>query len=201
MDDISFGKNRILDGAIEVLRENPIEKATVRKIAQKAGLTTGAIYHHYKNKDELLFDVITRSLHFTKELTDNLDLNIGETREDLLEKIRYNLRNRLSKKEEQRLYLILLNDAIAKDTPIREKYCANYKENISNVERLLKEVSGHDFGARSEAMASILIALADGIAIQQALNVLPDAAVIDLLLDFVESCVPDFLEKTERGRG
>ena len=201
MDDISFGKNRILDGAIEVLRENPIEKATVRKIAQKAGLTTGAIYHHYKNKDELLFDVITRSLHFTKELTDNLDLNIGETREDLLEKIRYNLRNRLSKKEEQRLYLILLNDAIAKDTPIREKYCANYKENISNVERLLKEVSGHDFGARSEAMASILIALADGIAIQQALNVLPDASVIDLLLDFVESCVPDFLEKTERGRG
>ena len=70
MKDIPYRKQRIIEAAIEVLKENPVERATVRKIAQQAGLTTGAIYHHYKNKDELLFDVITRSLQFTHHLTD-----------------------------------------------------------------------------------------------------------------------------------
>ena len=46
-------KQKIIDATIEVIKEKSIEEATVREIAAKAGLTTGSIYHHYKNRDEL----------------------------------------------------------------------------------------------------------------------------------------------------
>ena len=68
MKEVSVRKQRIINAAIKVMQENPMEEVSVRKIATQAGLTTGAIYHHYKNKDELLFDVMKQSLQFTHRL-------------------------------------------------------------------------------------------------------------------------------------
>jgi len=142
MKDIPYRKQRIIEAAIEVLKKNPVERATVRKIAQQAGLTTGAIYHHYKNKDELLFDVITRSLQFTHHLTDATKNHERKGGEELLQEIIREVEKRFSKVEEQRLFLILLNDAIAQETAIRDKYAENYREIIANAYQLLGESLG-----------------------------------------------------------
>lgn len=44
----------ILAAATELSRERSFEKVSVREICQHAGITTGAFYHHFKSKDELL---------------------------------------------------------------------------------------------------------------------------------------------------
>ena len=44
----------ILRAAMELSREQTFDKVSVRDICKKAGITTGAFYHHFRSKDELL---------------------------------------------------------------------------------------------------------------------------------------------------
>lgn len=43
----------ILDAAFALMREAGFEAVTVRDICKKAGITTGAFYHHFQSKEEL----------------------------------------------------------------------------------------------------------------------------------------------------
>lgn len=51
-----------MDAAQEVLSQKGLHDGTISEIAQKAGVTDSVIYHHFKNKEDLLFSVI--GLHF-----------------------------------------------------------------------------------------------------------------------------------------
>ena len=44
----------ILSAAMELARETSYDKVTVREICQRAGITTGAFYHHFRSKEDLL---------------------------------------------------------------------------------------------------------------------------------------------------
>ena len=44
----------ILQAAMDLSRQKAFDKVSVRDICQKAGITTGAFYHHFKSKDEML---------------------------------------------------------------------------------------------------------------------------------------------------
>src|ERR1700755_1886784 len=44
---------RLLEAARSLIREKGHENTTLEDIAQKAGMTTGAIYGNFKNRDEL----------------------------------------------------------------------------------------------------------------------------------------------------
>lgn len=44
----------ILRSAMKLSREEPFDKVTVRDICREAGITTGAFYHHFKSKEEIL---------------------------------------------------------------------------------------------------------------------------------------------------
>ena len=51
-------KERLLDAAIDVFRERGYDGTGVQEIARRAGLTTGAIYGHFRGKADLLFSAI-----------------------------------------------------------------------------------------------------------------------------------------------
>ena len=44
----------ILQAAMELSRRQSFDKVSVRDICRRAGITTGAFYHHFRTKDELL---------------------------------------------------------------------------------------------------------------------------------------------------
>ena len=45
---------RIQEAALELMREKEFEAVSVREICKAAGITTGAFYHHFQSKDDLL---------------------------------------------------------------------------------------------------------------------------------------------------
>ena len=44
----------ILQAALELARANSFDKVSVRDICQRSGITTGAFYHHFRSKEDLL---------------------------------------------------------------------------------------------------------------------------------------------------
>nr|WP_315021116.1 TetR/AcrR family transcriptional regulator [uncultured Aminipila sp.] len=197
MSEVNKRKQRIIDAAIEVLKENSIEETTVRKIALKAGLTTGSLYHHYKNKDEIMFDVMKQSLQFTHKMVETVkDERIAKKGRELLSEIVSEVTKRLSKIDEQKLHILLLSDVIVRDRPIKDKYQNNYFEIIKNTADLFGEAFEIENNEYKKSVASILVAAVDGIAIQQALGVLPEDLnkMIDTFNGFFTESIPLFLE-------
>ncbi len=197
MSEINKRKQRIIDATIEVLKENSIEETTVRKIAAKAGLTTGALYHHYRNKDEILFDVITQSLQFTHKMVEAVKSDKASCeKEKVLAKIVSEVTKRLSKVDEQKLHLLLLSDVIARNREIIDKYQVNYSEIINNTGNLFANAFGIENNEYKNAVASILIAAIDGLAMQQALGVLPkeQEKMIEIFNSFFVESIPLFLK-------
>lgn len=52
---------RILDAALDLFRQQGFESATMRDIAQKAGVATGAAYYYYPSKDSIVLDYYQRA--------------------------------------------------------------------------------------------------------------------------------------------
>lgn len=52
---------RILDSALELFRQNGFDTATMRDIAERAGVATGAAYYYYPSKDAIVMDFYQRS--------------------------------------------------------------------------------------------------------------------------------------------
>jgi AcrR family transcriptional regulator len=51
-------RERLLETAVEIIREKGFYKTTLEEVARRAGMTRGAIYGNFKNKDELLLAVV-----------------------------------------------------------------------------------------------------------------------------------------------
>jgi AcrR family transcriptional regulator len=52
---------RILNSALALFRQEGFDSATMRGIAQKAGVATGAAYYYYPSKDAIVMDFYERS--------------------------------------------------------------------------------------------------------------------------------------------
>ena len=67
-------KNRILECAKEEFLRNGFEKAQVGEIAKTANVTTGAIYRHFKNKEELFFTLIEDVYEYTLDIVTDVEI-------------------------------------------------------------------------------------------------------------------------------
>jgi AcrR family transcriptional regulator len=50
-------KERILDASISLFAERGYDAASVQEIVDRAGVTKGALYHHFRAKDDLLYEI------------------------------------------------------------------------------------------------------------------------------------------------
>lgn len=83
---------RIVDAALYSFREKGFEAATMRDIAEKAGVATGAAYYYFPSKDAIVMDFYRRSC-------EEMQLKIEEALEDadgLEERLRELIRVKLT---------------------------------------------------------------------------------------------------------
>lgn len=184
-DKTIIRKQVIIDAAVKVFLQKGFEKATVREIAKEAGITTGAIYHHYKNKDELIHDAVTKHIHFIDSLSAYDGNNIKPSSE-IIEEIRVAASKRLSNLTAQRLHILLTANVLLDDTTLLEEYKETYKSTISKASEMFLYAYGVDNEKYKHIVASILVAALDGFAIQASLGVLnpKDEESINTITDF-----------------
>lgn len=68
---------KILDAALELFRDEGFDSATMRDIAQRAGVATGAAYYYYPSKDAIVMDFYRRSC---AEMQPQIEAAIGAAR-------------------------------------------------------------------------------------------------------------------------
>lgn len=168
----SEAKQNVIDAAMRVLTDCSIEDVTMRNIAKEAGVTTGSIYHHYKNKDDLIFDVMQQSLHFTKNLYETAESENLESNE-LFEEVKRQVDIRIKKVAQQRLHIQLFSYMLNRKSIIKENYNQAYKEMIESTKQLMLKAYDIDDHINVDILSSVLVAAVDGIAMQQTLEVLP----------------------------
>ncbi|NFR85258.1 MULTISPECIES: TetR/AcrR family transcriptional regulator [unclassified Clostridium] len=189
-------KLRIIDAAIKVFTNKSFEEVTMREIAATAGLTTGAIYYHYKSKDDLLYDVINHSIHFIYRISEKDGTNL-KNKDVLLSEIKNEVTIRLSKKDEQKLHLLLISYLISKNGELKEKYKENYNIIIDKVANMYIYTFGVENEKLKKNLASIFVAALDGMAIQYSLGLLPQKQTdfIKVFNDFFAESIPLFMKR------
>ncbi len=56
-DHLAARRRQILDGARRCFAEYGYDRATVRRLEETTGLSRGAIFHHFRDKDTLFFEL------------------------------------------------------------------------------------------------------------------------------------------------
>ncbi|WP_346940198.1 TetR/AcrR family transcriptional regulator [Clostridium sp.] len=192
-------KQRILDAAISVFIENGFEETSLREIASAAGLTTGAIYHHFKNKDELFYHAVKEAMYFAQKLSEKDESSNLKSTEYMLNEISNKVRERMSKVNEQRLLVLLIGYVLSKGGSLSESLKQDYNEIINKVADMYFYAFGIENEDYKKSLATILIAALDGVAMQYSLGVLKqeDEKFKDTFVNFFVESIPAFMQKNK----
>ena len=71
-------RQNIINATDRLLQTHGLACLTTSKIAREAKVAEGLIYHHFKDKAELIFEVVITRVQETKNLMQNLPLEVGK---------------------------------------------------------------------------------------------------------------------------
>lgn len=159
------GKLRIIEAARTIIIRNGIEGATMREIAKESGMSTGAIYHYYKNKEDILYEIMDDSLSETVKINRKLDKN-EDSEEIIIGDIYKNIIKRFGKSNENKLQLYLAQEAIQGNDELKAKFKHKYKTWIEDTERLIIKLYNIKNSKNTKVLSSLLIGAIDGMVLQ-----------------------------------
>lgn len=84
-----ISKGDLISYAKECLVERGIEKFTLRAVAEKAGVTQGTVYYHFKTKEQLLLDIV-------EDICENSWQEISQSNEFIIKKAIESAKSRCS---------------------------------------------------------------------------------------------------------
>lgn len=125
---------KILEVSLSLFNEKGYEKTTIQDIVNALGMSKGAIYHHFKSKDEIIEALSERCYHgdAQMELLQNASDKSG------IEKLRAIIYRQIQNEEKQQIDSISIN--LWKNPKIFMNGMAeNLSVNSQIVERILKE--------------------------------------------------------------
>jgi AcrR family transcriptional regulator len=72
-------RQNIICATERLLQTRGLARLTMREIAREAKVAEGLIYHYFKDKAELIFEVVETRVRETKNLMQNLPLQLGKS--------------------------------------------------------------------------------------------------------------------------
>lgn len=168
-EDAMETRSKLLDAAEVLFSENGVTQTSMMQVAEKAGVTRGAIYHHFENKMDLIESLMGR-----------ISLPIDEMREQIAKSLEFDpLEEAKARSKEfvarvqnepqvRSIASILLHkcEYIDEVNPIKLRHVSGRNECISEVEKLFESAiqKGQLSSSVSARVAVIgLFSLVDGL--------------------------------------
>lgn len=181
------GKTKILEAARTIISEQGIQGATIRSIAEQAGVSTGAIYHYYSSKEAILYDVMDDGLSEIKRIS---TISIADQKKfkEIIQEIFDGMQEHFKKDAESRLQFYLAHEAILGNEELQHKFKDKYEDWINRVEAIFVQAYQAKPGPLTKAVAAWTMAGIDGIVLQillrtETVNLKHINYVLDFLLN------------------
>ncbi|MTJ00928.1 TetR family transcriptional regulator [Idiomarina piscisalsi] len=168
-EDAMETRSKLLDAAEALFSEKGVTHTSMMHVAEKAGVTRGAIYHHFENKMDLIESLMGR----VKLPIDEMREQISEASEfGILEEIKARSKEFLARVQNepqvQSLASILLHkcEYIDEVNPIKLRHVSGRNECIDDVENLFqKAIDAGEIAPTIEARMAVigLFSLVDGL--------------------------------------
>lgn len=195
---IPEGKMKIIEAAKRVIHSAGVQGATMRLVAEEAGVSTGAIYHYFSSKEDILYAVMDQNLSESSRIAD-LSVSGKLSRQLILQEVEQGIFRRMGKEDENRIQFYLAQEALAGNEALRERFKDKYRQWHEAIDLLMKklyELDDSEDRAFYQNMGTILLAAIDGIILQVMLGA-NDVPVTELLktYDFLlEDGIPKLKE-------
>lgn len=155
-------RKEILDAAIEVLAEHGYDRASVREVARKVGLSQAGLLHHFRNKEDLFVEVLRRR---DDRVADPSFTSHAHPVDRLIDAVKKNSHE----PGLTRLFVAMSADATASAGPARAFFEQRYLwllDVIAEDVRAQQAAGEMSSAASAEDIASLLVAAADGLQLQ-----------------------------------
>lgn len=189
------GKMKILEAARIIISEHGIQGATIRGIAEQAGVSTGAIYHYYDSKEAILYDVMDDGLSEIKRIS-TVSIEDKKKFKEIIHEIFAGMQERFNKDAENRLQFYLAHEAMLGNEELQHKFKEKYEDWINRVEAIFVQAYDAQPGPLTKAVATWTMAGIDGIVLQILLRTdTIDLTHINQVLEFLlNEGFPHFLK-------
>lgn len=135
-------KEMILKGAIKVISEKGYSSTRMEDIAKSANVTRGAIYHYYKNKNAILYDIHSKNknrIHVLMQKLENSESNPIEIMKNAFIELFERFENDEEFRTIEEVFLKIEFAAIIKeDEELRERFQTDMNESKNRMQKIIK---------------------------------------------------------------
>lgn len=175
-----FTKEQIIDAAFEIARIEGIDSITIRKVAEKLGSSIAPIYVNFENVDELIREVVTKTVDISKQLL--AEQNTGNPFRDIgIASLRF-----------AKEYSVLFRDFVMK----QNDYMKDYNQGMGNdlIEQMKKDPELEGF--TDEELVNILFKMKifqTGLSVMSANGLLPEHFNEEQVIEILDSTAVDVI--------
>ena len=168
-EDAMETRSKLLDAAEAFFRERGVTHTSMMHVAEKAGVTRGAIYHHFENKMDLIESLMGRVKLPIDEMREQIaDGTVSDPLTEIQERSKGFIARIESNPQVRSLASILLHkcEYIDEVNPIKLRHVSGRNECIDDFEKLFEEaVKKEQLSATVTPRAAVigLFSLVDGL--------------------------------------
>lgn len=135
-------KSDILIIARELIQKDGVEKISMRKIANKLGLTATSIYYHYKNKEEIIAELVKESRLRLSSYISNRLRNINDPVQIILEGFKSYIDYGIENPEEYKIMFMLPYPSNV-SSKLKENVADKTEPSITEISKMIVEVNSN----------------------------------------------------------
>jgi AcrR family transcriptional regulator len=181
-------RSELIEAAAKVFAKRGFHGASIEQIAKEAGYSTGAVYWHFKSKDDLFLAVYEAQ---AAARVRDIDAFHERTHGELPQRARAYADQFMARLERDPEFLVLTLEFLVhawRNPPLREAFGHRLAWGRLAIARILREetrATGHELPLPVEELASVLRELGVGLGLAKLAD--PEAIPDRLFGDFVET--------------